>query len=154
MSFPEGLVKKPRTIGVQENAMDAARIMASYGIGSLIVIDADRPVGVVTDRDLALKVLCNELDPEFCMVGDCMNDEVVSICEEEGTTKAIDLMRRYEIRRLPVVTKEGRLVGIVSSDDLIISLAHDLTDLSSVIRTEISQENTKKPPVVARLGGE
>jgi len=154
MTFPEGLIKKPRTIDVYTNAMDAARTMESWNIGSLIVTEEQRPVGVVTDRDIALTVLGKELDPEACGIRDCMNSDVVSLQETAGTSEAIDLMCRNGIRRLPVVDDAGRLVGIVASDDLVLNLAHELTELASVIRTEISQRSSKGSSIPSRLGRE
>ncbi len=154
MVFPDNLIKRARSIDVQTDAMEASRCMENWNIGSLIVVDEDRPVGIVTDRDIALTVLCNELDPGSCSIKNCMNDELVTIRDNAGVSDAIDLMRRNGIRRLPVVDGEGRLAGIIASDDLVLSLATELAEFASIIRTELSHESLEQYSRPTRLGTE
>lgn len=140
MSLPSELVKVPRTVEPGTDAMTAARLMERHNVGSLIVVEGKRPVGMVTDRDLALGVLEGELDPSERPVSEFMNDEIVTLGLDTSTSTAAELLRRHGIRRLPVVNAEGDLIGIVTADDLVQYMARELADLSFAIRREISQE--------------
>lgn len=122
----------------------AAKLMRHYHVGTLVVIDeiAGRrvPVGIVTDRDIVVEVDAVELDPKTITVGDIMSQELVTIPESAGLLQAMEVMRFKGVRRLPVVGKEGQLVGIVSVDDLLELLAEGLSDLTRIIAREQAHE--------------
>ncbi len=140
MSLPAEIVKDPCTVEAFTDAMTAACRMDLFNVGSLIVVDGGRPVGMLTDRDLALFVIEGERDPASCSVAECMNEDVVTIGVSESPTDAIELLRLHGIRRLPIVDGDGRLVGIVAADDLVQYLARELADLGCAIRRELAQE--------------
>lgn len=96
---------------------DAAKLMREQGIGTVLVADGDRLVGVVTDRDLVVRVLAEEHGADAKVVG-AYSSEPVCVNPEDDVVTALDLMRTKAIRRLPVVEDDGRPVGIVSLGDL------------------------------------
>lgn len=96
---------------------DAARRMRDDDIGDLLVV-ADRELrGVVTDRDLVVRVLAEQMDPQQTRIGDVCTSSLVSATPETAVDDAVSMMRDAAIRRLPVVD-DGRVVGVVSIGDL------------------------------------
>jgi len=97
----------------------AARRMQECDCGSLPVTDSDgRPIGMITDRDVAIFIASQGLDSTTVEVRECMTEDIVA-CREDATIEhALELMARYQVRRLPIVNAAGFLVGIVSQADL------------------------------------
>lgn len=109
-----------RTVPEQATIEDAARIMRDADIGDVIVLNDDgRVTGIVTDRDLVVRVLADGADPAEVRVVSIINQGVVSIAPDESVETALDLMRDHKIRRLPVIENQ-RLVGVVTLGDLAI----------------------------------
>ena len=96
----------------------AAEAMKRFDIGSLPVCQHDRLVGMVTDRDIVVRSVCEGHDPESDHVADVMTSEVIFCYEDEDADAAAHLMKEKQIRRLPVLNREKRLVGILSLGDL------------------------------------
>ena len=96
---------------------DAAAMMQSGDMGSLPVGDNDRLVGVITDRDIAVRAVAAGKDPRTTKVRDVMSEGVRWIYDDASTKEAAQLMSKHQIRRLPVINHEKRLVGIVSIGD-------------------------------------
>jgi len=118
-------------------AQAAADMMRQHDIGVLPVIFnlfSRKLLGVVTDRDLCLTVLCSGRDPAHTTVQECMTAHPVTCSPEDETQVAIHLMQRNQVRRLPVVDKEGRLVGMLSLADLVRHGAIDPKDLYLTLR--------------------
>jgi CBS domain-containing protein len=109
-----------RTVPEQATIEDAARIMRDADIGDVIVLNDDgRVTGIVTDRDLVVRVMADGVDPAEVRVVSIINQGVVSIAPDESVETALDLMRDHKIRRLPVIENQ-RLVGVVTLGDLAI----------------------------------
>lgn len=127
-----------------ENVSQAARRMREHHVGTLLVVeerDGKRvPVGVVTDRDLVVEVLAPELDPSTITLGDIMAPSLAAVKEGVGVFEAIRYMRDKAIRRLPVVSEDGALAGIVTLDDLLSLLAEELDSLVRVVAREQKKE--------------
>jgi Predicted signal-transduction protein containing cAMP-binding and CBS domains len=116
--------------------VEVARLMRKNHVGSVIVVDEGRkPLGIVTDRDIAIEVVASELDPAAMRVSEVMSERPVSIPEEEDAAWALKVMRERGVRRLPVTADDGRLVGILALDDMLATAANNLTDLVQVIGT-------------------
>ena len=130
------VVVTPRKTSV----LDAAKLMRQHHVGDIVVTDeiAGRrvPVGIVTDRDIVLEVLAQELDAATLSAGDIMSSDLITVRENEGVFQTIQLMRAKGARRAPVVNSEGALVGIVSVDDLVELLAEELSQLAKLIARE------------------
>lgn len=106
------------TVTVGDNALHAAKIMRSMGIGSVVVVDeSERVVGLITERDIVYKVVAEGRDPNT-PVGEVMTSGVVTINPSAPISEAARLMLSLGIRHLVVVDKSGRPVGVVSMRDL------------------------------------
>jgi CBS domain-containing protein len=129
----------PRT-----TALEAAHIMRRKHIGDLVVIDDDAgkpsPLGIITDRDIVVEVLAKGLDPAATTVGSVIRTPVVVAEATEDSTGVLERMRTHGVRRIPVVSTGGKLVGIVTVDDMLKRLAADAALLTEVISREQNHE--------------
>lgn len=115
-------------------ARAAANRMAARNVGSLLVVDGRRHVlGVVTDRDLALRVVGQGRDPGRTRVVDVMTPHPDTVSEDTAVEDALAVMRARGVRRLPVLGPGGALVGVVSVDDVLVLLAQEFGELSRLI---------------------
>ena len=106
------------TIGVDAKVIDAAKIMAGKKIGSIIIMEGDRAVGIVTERDLLERVLGEGKDPSKVVMRDVMSSPLISIGKNTAILEAMRVMRRHDIRRLTVIEGE-QLIGIVTERDIL-----------------------------------
>jgi CBS domain-containing protein len=107
--------------------------MADQNVGSVVVLRDDVPWGIVTDRDLVLRVLRRGLDPVVTRVDAVASNPLVTARDDVEPMEAAVLMREHGIRRLPVVDGAGALVGIVSLDDLVHHVGRETEELSEVV---------------------
>ncbi|WP_019854128.1 CBS domain-containing protein [Actinopolyspora mortivallis] len=108
----------PECVRTEETAADAARKMARLGVGALPICGKDNKVkGVVTDRDLVIKVVAQGRDAGTFPAGDLNQQEAVTIGADDSSEEALRLMSAHQIRRLPVIDQQ-RLVGIIAVSDL------------------------------------
>ncbi|MFC6951432.1 CBS domain-containing protein [Halorubellus litoreus] len=115
---------------------DAAKLMAEHEVGCIVVERDDEPIGIVTDRDVALGVVAAEKDPASTTVSDVMTREPVTVHVDDGVYELTEAMRDNSIRRMPVVDDDGTLAGIVTLDDVFVLVADEMHGLSEVIRAE------------------
>jgi CBS domain-containing protein len=111
------MTAEPTSIASDAMAVEAARRMLSEDVGSLPVVDGETLVGMVTDRDLVLKVIAKDLDPNKVPVADVCTQNPVTVGAEESLDEALQRMAKEQVRRLPVVS-EGQLVGILAQADV------------------------------------
>jgi CBS domain-containing protein len=126
----------------------AARLMRQHHVGSVVVV-ADSggmrvPLGVVTDRDIVVEVTATDLDPNTITVSDIMRREIVTVRADEDALEAMLIMRTNGVRRLPVVTAEGKLLGVVAFDDLLDVVTEQLTLLNRIVPKEQSREAVER----------
>ena len=127
----------------------AAERTRERDIGMLPVWDGDQLVGVLTDRDITVRAIANNLQPELARCQHVMTSNVVFCFEDQEMTEAGRIMQDHKIRRLPVVNRQRRLVGIISIGD--IALGTGDTTLAGVSVQEISAPDAPKPlPVQKR----
>lgn len=121
--------------------VEAAAAMRRYRIGALLVMSDGpgerHPVGIVTDRDLALQGLASEAT----MVADAMTPVVASIRDDADTHEALEVMRAHGVRRLVITNAAGQVEGILSIDDILDGLAADLASASAVLKGEIRRDS-------------
>jgi CBS domain-containing protein len=123
-----------------EPVQAAAQRMNARNVGTLVVLGSDRhPIGVVTDRDLAVRVLGNGRDPSLTTVGDVMTPFPRSIREDIPIEVALQMMRVEKCRRLPVIDSDGKLVGLVSVDDILELLIEEFREIGMLLRQESPQ---------------
>lgn len=130
-----------------ESCAQAARLMREHHVGSLVVVQHDGrrlPVGMLTDRDLAVGVMALGLDPEKTTAEAAMRPEVALVREDEGIGRAIALMRSRGVRRLPVVDEAGALVGILAADDLIELFAEEMSALAAMLASSPRRERQER----------
>jgi CBS domain-containing protein len=111
------MTQNPRSIRPDDSVVDAARMLRDENVGSLPVVDGDRLVGMVTDRDIAMRVVAEGRDPGSVSVQEVFSRDPVTTEASADLDDALRLMARYQVRRLPVV-EQGRLVGILSQADV------------------------------------
>jgi CBS domain-containing protein len=107
----------PRTIDPNTTVTEAARWMAKEDVGPLPVVDGDRLVGLVTDRDLVVRVLAEGRDPGSTTVREACSEDLATVSPEDGLDKALAILAGRQVRRVPVV-EGNRLVGIVAQADV------------------------------------
>lgn len=118
MKLREVATRDVAGVGPDDSLVDAAGKMRSYDVGSLPVRQADRLVGIVTDRDIVLRCVAAGLDPKATRVREVMNTEVVTCPEDMEVQDAVRRMMESRGRRVVVVDPAGRPIGIVSLRDL------------------------------------
>ena len=140
----EVVVVEP-TISVTE----AASLMRQHHVGDLVVVEKTgenvRPVGIVTDRDIVVEVVAQELNPDTLVVKDIMSADPVSVTEATPLLDTLDLMKQRGVRRVLVVSDSGSLQGLVATDDVIELIAEQLNDLTALVSREITQEQKQHP---------
>jgi CBS domain-containing protein len=137
MKTIETFVKPIITASPSESLTAVARLMDEHNVGAVVIAEDHRPVGIVTDRDLAVGVLARGRSGESSVAG-IMSTPVQTVHRDDGVFDTSDLMRETGVRRLPVVDDDGRLVGVVTFDDVLCVLAQELSNLGRGIRSEMS----------------
>lgn len=118
----------------ETTAFEAARLMRQHHIGALVVVDAkekSRPVGILTDRDLVIALMAEGLDAGLFTAGDLMSIKLILATPEMDAMDAVQLMRQHRLRRLVIVDEAGRLVGIVTMEDILELLTRELATLAA-----------------------
>lgn len=125
-----------RTIDAGESLRDAARRMAEEGVGALVVLQGSHPRGILTDREIALRVLRGGGDPDSTTALEAVGGDPVVLHDTSPLRAASAVMRRSALRRLPVVDAAGELVGIIASDDLLRLVAKELSGVAEVVASQ------------------
>ncbi len=121
----------------QESVQVAAARMNDRNVGTLVVVSPEgEPIGIVTDRDLAIRVVAHGRDPLSTRVGEVMTQCPVSVHEETPLEEALREMRRGPFRRVPVVDRAGKLVGLLSLDDILDLLAEEFGQIRELLSRE------------------
>ena len=118
MKVNEIITHDPEVIRPETALIEAAQKMKSMDIGMLPVCDGDRLVGVITDRDITVRGVAQGCDPKIARVQEVMTPEVIYCFDDEDVKDVAKKMEEKQVRRLPVLNREKRLVGIVSLGDL------------------------------------
>jgi CBS domain-containing protein len=124
------------TAGPDTSVEVLADTMAERTVGSVVITEDGAPVGIVTDRDLALATLRGDADPATMTASDVMTPDPRTMNVNEGIFELTNAMCRDEVRRMPVVDADGHVVGIVTLDDLVRLLVAELGNLAGVIEAE------------------
>ena len=144
MLLKEVCVLDVASCGRDAGILEAARLMRQHHTGDLIVVDdpaGDRaPVGIVTDRDIVVEVLANDLDPAATTGARIMSPRLVIGSADDDVAAAIERLRLHGVRRLPVVDNDGSLMGIVTLDDLLKLHAAQAGALADIVWKEQEHE--------------
>lgn len=145
--MPIGEILGSRRIDeVEENAniSDIAKLMRDDDVGAVLITRGNKPVGVVTDRDIALR--CSKGDVSFkdIKAKDIMSSPVVCVRPDDGIYKIIETMQKSECRRVVVLDNQDKILGLLSSGDLLKLLVQELTMLSKVLTPESDKISRSK----------
>lgn len=135
MSVKDIMQRELRVADPATSLSDAAEIMRDADIGALPVVEGGQILGMVTDRDIVIRAIAENKDPDVVTVREIMTPEFVCVFEEQSEDEAAELMAKRQIRRLPVLNRDRKLVGMLSLGDL----ARHETDKSGEALREISQ---------------
>ena len=114
----ELMTRNPATLSTGSTIVDAAKLMRDKDTGIAPITDGDRLVGVITDRDIAIEVVAQGKDPQSTKVDEVASQNLVTVDPQQDLDEALRLMAQHQVRRLPVVEEDGKLVGILAQADV------------------------------------
>jgi CBS domain-containing protein len=132
----DAMTSKPCTIDADKDVAYAAKMLKDEDVGVAPIVEGDQLVGVLTDRDIAVKVVAEGKDPKSTTVREVATTNVVTVDPQQDLDEALRLMAKHQVRRLPVVEEDGKIVGILAQAD--VALAGDDAKTGQVVE-EISR---------------
>ncbi len=114
----EAMTERPRCVTPDTSVTQVAEVMESEDIGAVPVLEGDQLTGMVTDRDIVIRAIAKGKNPGGMPVREIVSREVVTVGPDDDLSDALQLMASHQVRRLPVVDEDNRLVGIVSQADI------------------------------------
>jgi CBS domain-containing protein len=114
----EVMTSKVCSIDAEKPVAYAAKMMRDEDVGLAPIVEGDRLVGTLTDRDIAIRVVADGRDPEATKVRDVASTDVVTVDPQQDLDETLRLMTQHQVRRIPVVEEDGRLVGVVAQADV------------------------------------
>ena len=124
-SCQEVMTKNPATCSSQSPVVEAAQMMEREGVGAIPVCENGRLEGILTDRDIAVRVVAGGMDPRETRIGDVMTRDPECVTANESIDRALEVMESRQVRRIPVIDGGGRLVGIIAQADIATRLNDD-----------------------------
>jgi len=150
----EGLTPTVYTVTPETVVWKAAELMRKRGVGDVIVVEDLKPVGILTDRDIVMRVTAAGLDPANVPVRNVMSSPLITVSRETEVSEGIAMMGRHGIRRLPIVDKEGRLASILTLDDILLLQLDDAQDVRDIIQRQLGAGEIMQGPVKEARPGE
>jgi len=148
------MIRRPvETLPPTATCVDAAELMRARNIGSVIVAKDGEPQGVVTDRDLAVRVIAEHREPAQVELSEVMSPHPIFLTIHRSLDDAIETMRDLGVRRIPVVNDNGQLEGILSMDDIVTMLARQIGQLGAAVERELgpsTESQTESQPAPTR----
>jgi len=136
----EALLRRPVcTLPPAAPCREAARLLRDERVGCVVVSEDGRPRGIVTDRDLVVRVMAAGRDADETPLAEVMTGEPIFLAGERGVDQVVATMREQGVRRIPVIDAGGRLEGVLALDDLLLLLSGQLGDLAEAIRSELAR---------------
>ena len=127
---------------------DAARLMRDKHVGCLVITETNEgrilPVGILTDRDIVIEIISRDISLNEVTVGDIMTYALLKVTEDENILDVAQRMRARGVRRVPVISRLGELIGIIAADDILELLSEELSLLSRITTREAEQEKAKR----------
>jgi CBS domain-containing protein len=114
----EAMTSNPCSIDATKPVAYAAKMMRDEDVGVAPIVEGEKLVGVLTDRDIAIRVVAEGRDPQSTRVTEVASKEVVTVDPQQDLDEALRLMAKHQVRRLPVVEEDGRLVGVLAQADV------------------------------------
>jgi len=141
MSLQTFCGKRLATISPERSIAEACWLMKEKNVGCLIAEHQGKPCGIITDRDIALKVTGEEKDPLTTMVQEIMTSDPVRISVDKDLPDLVSLMHSRHVRRVPIVDGAELTLGIVTLDDLIALFGYEMSEIGRAISEEFPQRN-------------
>lgn len=142
-----------REVVVAEKEMeilDTAMLMKKHHVGDLVIVDrrdgVTQPVGILTDRDLVVEVMAQEVPPSEVTAADVMSLELTTAREDDGVWETLEKMRDLGVRRMPVIEQDGSLVGLITLDDLLELFTEAMDNMTHLIKSEVRKESRLRRP--------
>jgi CBS domain-containing protein len=117
-SIRDLMTEKPCSIDADKSVAYAAKMMRDEDVGLAPIVEGDKLIGTLTDRDIAIRVVAEGKDAEQTTVREVASTNVVTVDPQQDLDEALSLMAKHQVRRLPVVEEDGRLVGVVAQADV------------------------------------
>lgn len=117
-SIRDVMTSNPCSIDAEKSVAYAAKMMKEEDVGLAPIVEGDKLVGMLTDRDIAIRVVAEGRDPDQTKVREVASNQVVTIDPQQDLDEALRIMAKHQVRRLPVVEEDGRLVGVVAQADI------------------------------------
>jgi CBS domain-containing protein len=127
--------------------LEVAQLMHTRHVGSVVVVEEYRPIGILTDRDIVVKVVAAERDPKTVQASEVMVSNPALININYDPLDVTRIMRDRGLRRLPVVDENRHLLGIVTLDDVLGLLGTEVANLAEAVHTELTKEGTAATPL-------
>jgi len=115
---------------------DVCRLMEQQNVGCVVIVEGEKPVGIVTDRDIMLRIVLSGKDPRSTRISEGMTRDPVVFPRTTGLGEAFRAWKEHSFRRVPLVDTEGRITGIVSLDDLVQLVSDEVSSVASIIRNQ------------------
>jgi CBS domain-containing protein len=112
------MTQRPRAVTPQTPLNEVAQVMENDDVGAVPIVDGDRLVGIVTDRDIVVRAIAQGKDPKGMPAAEVSSSELVTVHPDDDLSDALELMARHQVRRLAVTAEDERLVGVVSQADV------------------------------------
>jgi CBS domain-containing protein len=117
-SIKDVMTSNPCTIDAGKSVAYAAKMMREEDVGLAPIVEGDKLIGMLTDRDIAIRVVAEGRNPDQVKVADVASKEVVTIDSQQDLEEALRIMAKHQVRRLAVVKEDGKLVGVVAQADI------------------------------------
>lgn len=141
MKVADIMERHPTCCTEDDNLVDVARMMKEHDCGAIPVVEDQAtliPVGIITDRDIVVRAIANDLDPAGTKVEECMTRSLVTVDADEDVQECVRLMEQHQVRRILVVDERGAVAGIVSQAQIALNVD---SSLAGEMIEDISQPN-------------
>ena len=149
MRVGEICARRVVTVERRTSIREAVTLMRDEHVGDVVVTEphpsGEKPVGILTDRDVVLELLARDVDLDAVSCGDVMSYELATVDAEDEILDAIEIMQSRAVRRLPVLGHNGELAGVLSLDDLVAALSEAIGGLWPVVRRQQRLERKRRP---------
>jgi CBS domain-containing protein len=137
------MTSRPRAVTPQTTLSEVAEVMDTEDVGAVPVVEGDRLVGIITDRDIVIRAIAKGKDPSGMPASEASSRELVTVSPDDDLSDALNLMAQYQVRRL-AVTADERLVGVVSQAD--VALQGKDKDTGDVVQSISKQPHGPRTP--------
>lgn len=121
------MTARPHAVTPDTPVSQVAELMAAEDVGAMPIVDGDRLLGLITDRDIVVRAIAKGKDPRGMPVSEVATEDVVAVAPNDDLSEALKLMAQYQVRRVPVVDGESHLVGVISQADVALTTKEKTT---------------------------